>query len=243
MEEETPEPQITQKPVETAEVAAEIESVEEKPVKSWFKIVLFSILGIILAAGLVFAGYKLAQLKQVKPGPQPTPTPVVVATPTPDPTANWKTYTNTKYGYSIKYPPEMESKKLEPSAAFGPIGLTAHNFIVWGPTQKPETEFYDGLAVTLGMMTNPEELSLREFADQRSQPVEIGERESFEEIQVGNLKGFKAVGVGLGRFTHIFLPYKTADKVVQIIATWGGEKKKEYQDTFNLMLSTFKFLE
>ena len=38
--------------------------------------------------------------------PQPTPTPVAVVTPspTPDVTANWKTYTDEKYGYSFKYP-------------------------------------------------------------------------------------------------------------------------------------------
>lgn len=30
------------------------------------------------------------------------------AKPSTDPTANWKTYTNTKYGFSIKYPPNLE---------------------------------------------------------------------------------------------------------------------------------------
>jgi hypothetical protein len=30
----------------------------------------------------------------------------VLVTPTPDPTADWKTYTNNKYGYSISYPTE-----------------------------------------------------------------------------------------------------------------------------------------
>lgn len=31
-----------------------------------------------------------------------------VATPSDDPTANWKTYTDSKYGYSLKYPPQWE---------------------------------------------------------------------------------------------------------------------------------------
>jgi len=93
------------------EVVSEIEKSPEVqvPVKSkpWLKPLLFSILGIVLAAGLVFAGYKIAQLKQVQPGPQPIPTPVVEATPTPDETANWKTYTNTKYNYQFRYPNEL----------------------------------------------------------------------------------------------------------------------------------------
>lgn len=35
---------------------------------------------------------------------EPTPTPKPVITPTPDETANWKTFENEKYGYSLKYP-------------------------------------------------------------------------------------------------------------------------------------------
>ena len=45
-------------------------------------------------------------VKSLKPQPIPSPTPLAVIKPTPtsDLTANWKTYTNTKYGYSFKYP-------------------------------------------------------------------------------------------------------------------------------------------
>jgi hypothetical protein len=39
-----------------------------------------------------------------------TPTSVSkISTPTPDPTANWKTYTDSKYGYSIKYPTQWDA--------------------------------------------------------------------------------------------------------------------------------------
>lgn len=33
------------------------------------------------------------------------------SSPTPDPTVNWKTYTNTKYGYSVKYPSNWEPNR------------------------------------------------------------------------------------------------------------------------------------
>ena len=33
-----------------------------------------------------------------------TETPTMAPVPTPDPTAGWKTYSSTKYGYSVKYP-------------------------------------------------------------------------------------------------------------------------------------------
>ncbi|HSX40781.1 MAG TPA: hypothetical protein VLF68_04150 [Candidatus Saccharimonadales bacterium] len=38
----------------------------------------------------------------------PSPTTVQTPTPTPDPTASWKIYTNLKYHYSFKYPPQFK---------------------------------------------------------------------------------------------------------------------------------------
>jgi len=233
MEEETPEPQITQKPAETAEVAAEIESVEEKPVKSWFKIVLFSILGIILAAGLVFAGYKLAQLKQVKPGPQPTPTPVVVATPTPDPTANWKTYTNTKYGYLVKYPEDGEVV----SAKLSEVDMDQEEF------SSPQL-LIDNRTAALNVVIyeNRQNLSLSEFAQTIFKEDVISQKS----IIIGEISGYEMVVRGadtdnryifLGKdklILEIFFP--TADNP-------NDAKAKEHFDIFNLMLSTFKFSE
>ncbi len=48
------------------------------------------------------------ELKQAAKTPEPTTSPLA----TPDPTADWKTYTNTKYGYSFKYSGEFELKNI-----------------------------------------------------------------------------------------------------------------------------------
>lgn len=58
----------------------------------------------LIAALLASAGTYLA-LKQSNPPPQtisqiPSPSP----TPTPDPTADWKTYSSNKFGFSVRYP-------------------------------------------------------------------------------------------------------------------------------------------
>lgn len=45
--------------------------------------------------------------------PTPIPTPVPTETPVrPEETKNWPTYTNTKYGFSIKYPDNMQFKDI-----------------------------------------------------------------------------------------------------------------------------------
>lgn len=49
-------------------------------------------------------------------------------TPTTDPTANWKTYTNTGYGLSFKYPPDWEVKDPKKTTDFETgIGLIPKN--------------------------------------------------------------------------------------------------------------------
>lgn len=63
---------------------------------------LLGILAIFILAIGIAIGYKFSQ----KPA-QPTPTPEAAATPTPDPTADWKTYSNSYWGFSFKYPQDI----------------------------------------------------------------------------------------------------------------------------------------
>ena len=107
----------------------------------WLKIALLAVLGLVLAGGLVFAGMQIgksSKLKSQKSKIQlktqnltPTQPPVATSSPTFQPestplldeTAGWKSYTNEKYGYSMKYPPEFNYKvsvKGEIMVAFDP---------------------------------------------------------------------------------------------------------------------------
>lgn len=255
MAEETPEPQIAQKPVETAETVAEIESVEEKPAKPWLKIVLFSILGIIIATGLVFAGYKLAQIRQVQPGPQPTPTPesvstptpTIVVTPTPDPTADWKTYTNSKYGYQFKHPLGWIFKAEIVSDETKPLYVIRENVL---------SNIVDDYLVFISVWDNPDRRSLINWLqfmkDSGALPVPA-EAELAANYTVAGEPAFKiwsdpiSKGKEPGRcfqacpildvyFTH-------RDKAYRVELNYHREVDKESQETFNLLLSTFKFLE
>ncbi len=64
---------------------------------------------IILLIALAVGGYSIYSNylnNQTKPTPQPTTHSTPQPSPSPaDEIANWKTYTNTKYGFSLKYPP------------------------------------------------------------------------------------------------------------------------------------------
>ena len=73
------------------------------------------LVGILVIAVAVSGAYYMGTRK---PATVPSPTPVVTssspsdASPAPNgagETANWKTYTNTKLGYEIKYPQDEET--------------------------------------------------------------------------------------------------------------------------------------
>ena len=74
---------------------------------------VITIISIVVLGVIGFLVYQNIQLKKQVTLPSTTPvvTPVVTSTPaaTPDETANWKIYTNTLYGFEIKYPPNFQA--------------------------------------------------------------------------------------------------------------------------------------
>lgn len=101
-------------------------SLVPKPTKSWTKPILVSLIGILIAGGLVYAGAQIGKNQTPDRQPviaQPTATPAeIVADPTAmpspatispavDPTAGWKTYSNSQIGASIKYPSDWTMKE------------------------------------------------------------------------------------------------------------------------------------
>lgn len=92
------------------------------PSTNWSKILLFTILGLIIVAGSLFAGVQIGKNQTpnqqpiaVQPTASPTqivanPTALPTANPTINPTTNWKTYTNSTYKFLIKYPSNWISK-------------------------------------------------------------------------------------------------------------------------------------
>jgi hypothetical protein len=72
------------------------------PLISGLAIVVF-LLGIGVGKFYPVSNIRFPNLPFINPSPTPTSTP----TPTPDPTADWKTYTDTKNTFSLKYPASL----------------------------------------------------------------------------------------------------------------------------------------
>lgn len=217
-------------PVSPQETQIDAPSFTDKLKIHKFKI-LGGILGILVFTGAVFGAYKFGQ-KQVQVGPQPTPTPVAVATPTPDPTANWKTYINKASGYSVKYPTDKLLRLICPGEELNLVkrGVETQESIDM-PTCARDGR-YDIEIVTL---STPKE---EPKADQYTSVVK-------EDILVGGVKARKYVvnmfipeprGPGTEWYTEVFLNHD--GKIYNLFLG-----KTDFVDIFDLIRSTFRFLE
>lgn len=249
-----------QLPVDQPEPELPTPSFWEKIKINKFKI-LAGVLGIFVFAGAVFGAYKLGT-RQAQPTPQPTPTPLPSETLVEegDPTANWKTYTNTKYRYSFKYP--LDTQMGEPSEKSG----------------KPSTE-WQALYLRLPFLyievishDKDRDLSISDYA--AGSPPLLVPRTNEVETSLAGCEAFQfdfleSRADGTGTFVPIrtiFVGYQ--DEVLefwvrplleegdvmcvesddgvnpsfQAVITDYDFLKRDYE-TFNLMLSTFRFLE
>ena len=221
------------------------EIVEEQPKTGFldklkihkFKI-LGGVLGILVVAGVAFGAYQLGQ-RRIQP--QPSPSPEAVVSPTPDPTADWLIYTNTEYGYSIKYPKDWNTSEPEE----GPEEGKRINFHPWQERSLDKVDYQISIIINEA----DSEITLSSWLDQKieSYPSEVKELITRERIVLNNLEGEKVLeepsqaGVyniytKKGSYVYNFMlaPY-SPQNLPQLLP--------ESLDYFNLMLSTFRFLE
>lgn len=111
-----------------------------QPKTNWILIVLsvFSVILLILVALLSLQNQKLKNQsidQRISPTIQiPSPTPQIVSPISipPDETAGWKTYINTKYGFSFKYPSEWKVQTGIPNSGLISLEMSNDNrFFVW----------------------------------------------------------------------------------------------------------------
>lgn len=195
-----------------------------------------TVLGI--AGVFVYQNYQLKEQvgpKKVVPVPSPMPTETPLPTPTVDPTANWLTYTNENICYTFKYPQEvtLEERKEEDI-----IHLS-----LWGPTQKKDTEFYDGISLSFSLPLEIGNTSFKDYVDSKiEESKQHGEiLKPREEITINGINGYTYTSQGLGIFQNIFLQSPDKTCTVEITNATNDPTSQGYQETVDKILSTLKF--
>lgn len=183
---------------------------------------------LILVSGT--GGFFLGKQFYSKPALQPTPSLTLKTTPTPDPTTNWEVYTDSKLGYSIKYPKNTFTVKATPGTGIGinkgPLNGITIDFQILsrGPEVDPE--------VALKRETPTCGDAAKALSPTACNPIT-------ENFHVNNAVGIRVT-------SHSGLDYYLTDlnKSVPVVRIIIGINKNDPDfEIFNLILSTFKFLD
>lgn len=201
------------------------EVITSQPKPNYLKTIIFSVLIIItlsLIAYLVFQNQKLQKqvlYQRVSPtNESPTPKTVSSISISPDETAGWKTYTNSIYGYSIKYPSLFTTQNLSSGAGSKEADSSTRNlFIYQSDVLEPYLERYINLEV---FGTKP--------------PYNQG---TITEVILNNLTATKIV-IPEAKF-DIYSIQLNNKEFIEIYVSNDLTKK----DLANQILSTFKFVD
>ena len=164
--------------------------------------------------------------------PTPTPTSLPTLSPTPHPTANWKTYTNTTYGYSVKYPPEI---------TYGLLSNGDVEFYIASDTRSENGRTIAPRLAILYRGNSTPELAAKQEVSSRS----------FTQVEFNNVYGVKLTP--LPNFNLFDLDYYLSPKsgnnnvVLRIFInefpnSVPEDQRAEFFKTNTQILSTFTFL-
>ncbi|KKT75484.1 MAG: hypothetical protein UX31_C0042G0002 [Candidatus Nomurabacteria bacterium GW2011_GWA1_46_11] len=189
----------------------------------------FVLIGVLVLLVAVGGAYYLGKSSPSPTLPQPatsTPAPLVV-----DPTANWKMYTNTKYGYGIKYPPrwvlmgpDQEAKtsnftSIRESAKTYPL----HDIAIqsYGPSTDKDIEQFKQLTVSWVWKDKPSQKSILVNG------VEAWVKEGLMNFSDGKL------------YWRKYILVQGKNNLIEV--SWWDSSDRSQETTFNQILSTFKF--
>jgi hypothetical protein len=205
-------------------VAENTEAVKQNPKSSNHQnnITVIS-MAIFVLMCLSIVGYLYYQNQQLKSmlakyQTQPTPSPTPAATE--DPIANWKTYTNEKYGYEIKYPMgwvEIASETDPSNFSLDPGGTTSNT---------------GSMHIDVGAKTSGITEPIENWIKKTNRKIDTSYN-----LTIGGEKVVKTIEGG-GVYYYIFIH----NKVIYQISVSTTDFPSELSKTIDQIVSTFKFL-
>lgn len=203
-----------------------------QPKSQWPLVALVIFVILLVAAGAAYAGIQIGK-KQVTPGSiltfQPTPIPaiptVTESSPIPinDPTADWKTYTDTKYKFQFKYPSE------------------------WPVESHDVPDFPTNRIITLGktsdLIVSVNKTDLDQNCLSKRRTYESGGNQASSEI-VGGVTGWKFALSGGQNPKMDLVCFENRGLIYEVNYAYNTLRSvSEQLGQFDQILSTFKFTE
>ncbi len=173
------------------------------------------------------------------PTPKAKPSPTSTPTPTPNPMSNWKTYTNTKYGFSLKYPADYSTNDSitsegDPAASFEPS--TYKNKTALQLQSLPVVQF-DVLTFLPTSTTLPDAYNqLKAPGFNNKQNMKIATMSGLETLQFNSTN----TQAGSGK-PDLYTMAKLKDGYIVIFGLTNYQADPLMVSAYNQILSTFTF--
>lgn len=159
--------------------------------------------------------------------------------PTINPTANWQTYTNTKDGYSIKYP---SSLFIDDSLEKDKILVTHEvSFLL-----KSNTNIKGILQPAIGVNILPQTSTNVDTFVQQLSMILKDKIVPFKSVTVDGQKAYRSENLHKGSdprlSANVISTYVGKDNRIYDIAVAYGDNNEQLRNIYDQMLSTFKFI-
>lgn len=199
-------------------------------------VLIFTLLIILLTSGAFFLGQKYASLKQYNHQVVLIPTAFPTALPAINPTENWKTYANNKYKFSLKYPFGWQ-------VLTSPVNSDQFNIII-SPEDKSDERGIPPIQISINMAKDLNGNTFTSISDAEAILTKSFSKSSIikKNSMIDNQSAVSLTGllIGPGPSEGRFLHYTLIQYNNKVIFTQLGNK--DYQNIFDQILSTFKFL-
>lgn len=216
-------------------------SLERK--RNWKKWILITVVFLAFFASLLyFYALKLSSSKPIAHAPNPTVTQIIPQ----DATENWKTYTNSENMFTIQYPPNLYVK-----------GGGQQIFLAKQDATDAEKIDYSDELVEIRIdtfinrfesyYTTPDNTQVKNYGDTKLKSYSIdgykavlygyGEKDKEKEIKSNEEAVKSGASVGMIYFKRGLMVNKNGVKIEISTNSYTGE----FKNTFDQILSTFKF--
>jgi hypothetical protein len=211
--------------------------------KNWLVILLIFFVVILSFGTAAYFAYQNVQLKKQVTKISPTsPNPLSSPTPTTDPTVNWKTYTNSVFNYSFKYPLAWSvGTKGQADAS------TATGIIISNPCSYDNGDLCQQIMLTAEKSANKNDVT-PDFILNQNDVISEKNTSSVSEATVYSFADYQKNYGTSGRL--LFVAVMNNGTVKFTITYEESQKRKTFispndwqgKPTFDQILSTFKFL-
>ncbi len=170
-------------------------------------------------------------------GVTPTPTQIPETSPSPadDDESDWEVFESEDLGIRIEHPEDVNREIREDRVVFVKVG----------PSQEMNTEFYDGISLSLrrdqlSAQESVEDVASNVLNDLRDMQL-LEEASEIESFRLAGRNGYRFTVTTLGRHTYMYLPAEN-NEYLEIVNSTVDPGNMGFEETVERMLSTLEFI-